>query len=234
MNLRLINNNYLFICLLFFIFVSLQSGNTQNILKTKNVPNPKYIVKPQNFPVMGKWMFNEELKPADWLAMKYKGKLIQEPINVIIIDSVSQSHEEAVKRLIENCAKAGFQIHGGHSAEYRGYIGENFYTQLPSGGGKAFSDNHFNSDNNHGRIFGPYFYINKYYFTAAFSKEDFRNDEHKFDSFIAARDKFTSKMKDNAGYTIEGAFNLDNVYTNNKVFTTGDHDGIAIILHLKK
>jgi hypothetical protein len=203
----------------------------QNIIKTKKILDPGLITEPSGFPTIGKWMLNENFEPADWLKIKYKGKLMQEPINIIIIDSVSNSSEEAINNLLKNCTIAGFTGHGGHSAEYMGYIDGNFYKRLPYGVGKAFSDSKFNLNNNHGRIFGPCFIFDKYYFIGAFSREDFIKNEHLYDSFIIAREKFAQKMNDKTSYHIEKRINLNNKISDDLLLTTGDHDGQAIVLH---
>ncbi len=219
---------YIFICF-FFLYPVLSS--TQNVVNTNKTLDPRLIVEPTGFPPMGKWMLNENFKPADWLGIKYKGKLIQEPINIIIIDSKSSTSDEAISNLLENCSIAGYNSHGGHSSEYTGYIAGSFYKKLPSGVGKAFSDSKFNLNNNHGRIFGPYYINNKYYFVGAFSREDYIKKTHYYDSFIKARENFAQKMKDKANYHFEKRVNLDNKISDDPIFTTGDHDGQAVVLH---
>jgi hypothetical protein len=175
-------------------------------------------------------MIDEKFEPANWLKQKYNNKLMQEPINIIIIDSASLTPDEAINNLIKNCDLAGYISQRGHSAEYMGYIAGNFYSQLPEGFGRAFSDSKFSTNNNHGRIFGPYFSDNKFYFICAFSREDFINNSHKFDSFIKARDNFTQNMNDKTNYHITGKIKLDNQIINDPFLTTGDHDGFAVIL----
>lgn len=219
--------------LIYFIFIFSQICSAQDIIATKKHLNPKSVIKPEGFPSIGKWMLNEKLKPANWLKHKYKGKLLQEPINIIIIDSLAYSAEDAIARLIKSCYDAGFLIRSGHSAEYRGYIAGNFYKQLPTGIGHAFSDAAFDTNNNHGRIFGPYFSKNKYYFIGAFSREEFIGDSHKYNSFIKARNNFAQKMAENTNFKIEGKIDIGNMIVNNPKLTSGDHDGYAIILQSK-
>ena len=59
-----------------------------------------------NMPVMGKWMMNSAGAPANWLGQKYKDKEMREPINLIIIDEVSSSSDEAITRLESACTSA--------------------------------------------------------------------------------------------------------------------------------
>jgi hypothetical protein len=204
---------------------------TKYLVVTGIRPERGHIVEPEGFPEIGKWMFNEHFKPADWLNHKYFGKILFEPINIVIIDSVSKSEDEAVKRLVESCRKAGYHERAGHSAEYMGFIGGNFYKQIPSGIGRAFSDAPFDTDNNHGRIFGPYIDSNRLYFIGSFSREDFFKGSHKFDSFLKARDDFSGKMNDNTIYRVAGKINLFNMIMYDPILTSGDHDGIAVVIH---
>ncbi|MDD5069037.1 MAG: hypothetical protein PHN89_05595, partial [Candidatus Pacebacteria bacterium] len=47
-----------------------------------------------------------------------------------------------------------------------------YYPQLPPERHHAFSNEIAEIDNNHGRIFGPYRYREKYVYVAAFSREN--------------------------------------------------------------
>ena len=226
-------NKFLISTLILSIMISLLLSLSDDDKRNKKIYIDSYIVNPSGYPELGKCMINERYEPANWLDHKLDGKLIQEPINIVIIDYVSRSSGEAVKRLLEACKRSGFQIYGGHSAEYMGYIDGNFYNQLPEGFGKAFSDSKFNSNNDHGRIFGPCLYNNVYYFTGAFSREDFIKGSHRYDSFIKAREVFAKAMDKRSGYQIKDKVNLDNKLINDPVFTSGDHDGQAAVLVIK-
>jgi hypothetical protein len=235
-HIKIKKNNFLLVLkILSFLFClfsfSSQARIFPNLIFTKIHLGAEQIVQPAGFPPIGKWMLNEDFKPADWLRHKYRKKLMHEPINILIIDSKSISPEEAAEHLIDSCKAAGFSSKSGHSFDYKGYIGGDFYRQMPSGIGKAFSDERFTTNNNHGRIFGPYLFNGKYYFTASLSREDFVISFHYFDSFIKARDDFSEKMNENTDYHFAGKINLENaISSDDPKLTTGDHDGQAVII----
>jgi hypothetical protein len=207
---------------------------SQNVIDTRGRINPEQIVEHAGFPVFGKWMLNEHFEPANWLRHKFKNKIMHEPINIILIDSISKSPEEAIKRLMNGCRVSGFLSRTGHSTKYIGYIGGNFYSQMPKGGGKALSDARYNNNNNHGRIFGPHLYLGKYYFTASLSREDYVKKTHVYDSFMKARDDFAQMMNKYSDYRITGKLDMKNMIpASDPVLTSGDHDGMAIILAAK-
>nr|WP_279306623.1 hypothetical protein [Microvirga solisilvae] len=188
---------------------------------------------PQGLPAIGKWMLTAQGVPSDWLGEVYQGKILREPINVIIVDETAVSRNDAVARLLRAAAQAGYPIRLGHSAGYQGMIGGQLYAQLPKGWDDAFSNEVFELSNNHGRIFGPHQMGQAYLFTAAFSRErvdPFRWPGHRFASFNQARDDFAERMSRNAAYKMSDSVSLDNALTDNPKLTTGDHDGNAIIL----
>ncbi len=193
-----------------------------------------YIVKPEDLPALGKWMFDHDQNPASWLGEKYQGKALREPINVVIVDKFADSDYKAKQKLVLNFARAGYRSREGHSGGYRGYIAGHLFGQLPAEDGRAFSNALYLLNNNHGRIFGPHFEKNKYYFIGAFSREivaPLKKVKHQYGSFIRARDDFANKMDKKTVYKIIGYANMNNKIGNDPALTTGDHDGSAVILN---
>lgn len=116
-------------------------------------------------------MIGPDGRIAHWLGEIVGGKALREPINVITVDSVSASPEEAVRRIEAASAAAGYPARIGHSAGYRAVIGDKLIGQIPAHRDSAFSDDLFELTNNHGRMFGPYRFGTSYVFTGAFSRE---------------------------------------------------------------
>ena len=189
--------------------------------------------QPQGYPRIGFWMIAPSGQPANWLGKKYHGKQLIEPINIIIVDSVAVSGEDAKERLIEAMTRAGYPSRTGHSSGYSGYIAGISYSMLPEQKNHSFSNKHPELDNNHGRIFGPHQENDLYYFTGAFSRENIAplgKVKHTFASFNQARDDVAQKLDEKTSYKIKERLKLGNSILNSPFFTTGDHDGRAIIV----
>lgn len=227
------------VMLLFFYSCSEKNKKTDNqkIISNKNSENilPDDIINIPSLPPIGKWMYTADYKYAEWLNEKLNGKILREPVNIIIVDSVSKSDEEAKNNLINNFKTAGFEIRAGHSGGYRGYIENKFYSQLPDKSEHAFSDAPFEENNCHGRIFGPCAINNVYYFTGAFSKEKVvvGIPIHRYDSFIFARNKIAENLNLKTKYKITGSVEMMNRIETDSV-TTGDHDSKSILLSFSK
>ncbi len=187
-------------------------------------------------PTVGKWLISPDGQIAHWLGYKVKGKSFQEPINIILVDGVAKSAEEANARLLSSCVDAGYDNMLGHSSGYFGFIGEKLYGQFPATENRAFSNTFFWTANNHGRVFGPHFFAGKYYYVAAFSREDLdvKTDvKHIYQSFVVARDDFARQLSANSAYQISGKVDLKNGIPNDPVRqTVGDHDGKAVVLEV--
>ncbi|MFA6472575.1 MAG: hypothetical protein WCU00_11085 [Candidatus Latescibacterota bacterium] len=193
------------------------------------------IASPEGFPAIGKWMFQEDMTKARWLGFKWENRILVEPINVIIIDKKSKTSEEARSTLFENLKKAGYLDRSQHSSGYLGYIGGKFYSQLPQEKHHAFSNKIAEKDNNHGRVFGPCSYKGSFIFIAAFSREilgPISKVDHHYGSFNRARDEFAQSLDKKSAYRIVGFLNLNNFIVNSNEYTTGDHDGIAVVVSL--
>jgi hypothetical protein len=195
-------------------------------------PPPETGAHPQGLPQIGKWMFNAQYEPAYWLGELYRGKNLREPINIVIADTVAQSAEEARKHLLQNFKAAGYLVRKGHSTGYRGYIDGVIYEQLPDGKEEAFSDEPFETRNNHGRMFGPHPYRGVWLFIGAFSRESvdlLDKIKHRYVSFNQARDDLSQRLDMKTNYKIKAFLELDNVLISDPTFTSGDHDGIAVL-----
>jgi len=190
---------------------------------------------PQGLPAIGKWMLTAQGVPSDWLGEVYQGRILREPINVIIVDEAAASRDDAVARLLKAAAQAGYPVRFGHSTGYQAVIGAELHAQLPKGWDDAFSDEVFEFSNNHGRIFGPYRWEQAYLFTGAFSRErvdPFRWPGHRYASFNQARDDFAEKLDRSTAYKASGSVPLDNALVDDPTLTTGDHDGRAVVLRV--
>jgi hypothetical protein len=174
---------------------------------------------------------------SDWLGEVYNGKNLREPINVIIVDEGAFSPDDAKSRLLAASARAGYPIRFGHSTGYQGQIGGQLYPQLPKGWDDALSNDVFEVNNNHGRIFGPHKMDQAYVFTGAFSREEvdpFRDPGHRYASFNRARDDFTQRLDLDTSYKVTGFVNLGNALVGDPKLTTGDHDGMAVLVRAGK
>ena len=191
------------------------------------------VATPEGLPAIGKWMLTSKGVPSDWLGEIDRGKNLREPINVIIIDEAASSAEDAKARLLAAAARAGYPVRFGHSTGYQGFIGGQFHAQLPQGRDDAFSNDVFEVSNNHGRIFGPHVMGQTYLFTGAFSREEvdpFRDPPHQYGSFNRARDDFTQRLDRSTAYKVSGFVSLDNALIGDPKLTTGDHDGMAVVV----
>jgi hypothetical protein len=189
----------------------------------------------KGFPAIGKWLYQDDLQKAHWLGLKWEGKNLIEPINVIFVDSVSKNMAESIDQLYKNLKKAGYSDKAHHSSGYIGYLGDRFYPQLPRERHHAFSNEPAELNNNHGRIFGPCRHDGKYIYTAAFSREKIdpvSKIMHHFGSFDRARDELSQKLHKKSAFRIAGFVGMDNAIFNDQEYTTADHDGMAVILVL--
>jgi hypothetical protein len=200
-------------------------------------PSPPDAVRsadlPFELPEIGKWMIAADGGIASWLGMKYRGKDLLEPINVVIYDGIALTGDEAYARLEAAGAAVEFEMREGHSTGYAALVGGSLYGQLPQGKGKAISDASFELANNHGRLFGPVRWKNGWLFTAAFSRESpdlVSKVKHHFASFDRARDAFAWALDKEGTYKVAGFIPLGNAVIGSSEIGTGDHDGLAIYL----
>ena len=201
------------------------------------MPKPADVVTVGGWPAIGKWMIDRHLGPAEWLGARVKGKALREPINVVLVDSVATSADEARARLLEACRAAGYKPREGHSGGYHGYLGGVLFPQLPARVWHAFSNEPFELHNNHGRIFGPFQIKDGWLFIGALSRERFEplaRTEHIYVSFAQAREDFARKLDTRTGYKMAGFVALANSLTDDPALTTGDHDGMAVVLRARR
>ncbi len=194
---------------------------------------PADVAAPAGLPEMGKWMLDHQNRPAGWLGEPYEGRNLREPINLIIVDDIAKSAEQATQRLILNFKEAGFLVREGHSAGYQGYIEGFLYGQIPEGSKVAFADEPFELSNNHGRVFGPHPFQSGWIFIGAASRE--RADpldkvKHRYVSFNQARDAFAQRLDLKTNYKITAFIGLTNAVIGDSSISTGDHDTIAVLL----
>jgi hypothetical protein len=202
---------------------------------------PSDSVALPGFPVIGKWMIDQDGQIAHWLTYIYHGNKLAEPINVIIRVN-RQTDAEAKEALMQATEAAGFKVRPGHSSGYQAILGEERVPQFPDTAGHAFSDRTYLLPNDHGRIFGPVAYQGNFYFIAALSREgenwvgkmlDHNVSLHPYHSFQEARTKFVSDMCRDGRADISGVVNMQNALPLDDERSTGDHDGTATILDLK-
>lgn len=213
------------------------SCNSSNFNRTD--PVAAYLNKDIStnlLPNINGWLYYRNNTFADWLGIKYHSRTLREPINIIIIDSYSDSEQQAIEKLMKECKIVGYEEEYGHSSGYMGVINNKNYYQIPNNKHMAFANKDFFLTNNHGRIFGPAFYNNRYIFIAGFSTEKptmFKGFRHIFISFDKARDDFSFKLNGGNIYKIIGSVELNNV-VNTKTVTTADHDGKGIVLEAQE
>jgi hypothetical protein len=207
----------------------------QQIFAPARKPPLSEIAVVEGLPPVGKWMYQHDFQKAHWLGVPWEGKTLFEPVNLLFADAVSKSPNEAISRLTGNLRKAGYTERKHHSSGYIGYIDRSFYTQLPRADHFAFANEIAEVPNNHGRIFGPCLVEGKYYFIGAFSREGINpmaKIRHKYESFNRARDDLAGKLDKKSGYKIVRYVDLHNTVVGDALSTTGDHDGIAVLLEL--
>lgn len=197
--------------------------------------NAADLVQPPGLPLLGMWMIDPDGSPAHWLGESIAGKALREPINVVFVDGSARSVEDAKARLVAALAAAGYPSRMGHSSGYKGCIGGALHPQLPEERDHAFSNAPYEFTNNHGRVFGPYRHEGAYVFIAGFSRESvdvLANPKHQYVSFNQARDDVAQKLDRQSAYRIAGYENLKNVLIGDPAVTTGDHDGVAVVLRM--
>lgn len=192
---------------------------------------------PPGLPPIGKWMLAPDDAPARWLNQIYHGKNLREPINLILVDRAAKSLGDATNRLLRAMSAAGFPQRIGHSHGYSALIGGVRCGQFGDGRSTAFADEPFELNNNHGRIFGPFVFNGAYVFTAAFSREKIdplARLKHEFLSFNHARDVLAQQLEWYTPFKRTGFVPLQNALLDAPALTTGDHDGIALLLEARE
>jgi hypothetical protein len=195
------------------------------------------VIRGFELPEIGKWMIASDGRIASWLGLRYRGKELREPINVIVYDAFAKTGEEAYARLEAAAAVEEFEMRPGHSVGYSALVGGIAFEQLPLGKGHAISDGPFEFANNHGRIFGPLRWKEGWLFTAAFSREHtdvVTKVKHHYLSFNRARDAFAWALDREGTFAVAGFISLANAIVGSPEIGTGDHDGLAVFLSAVK
>ncbi len=200
--------------------------------RTLGDPTGSEVAKVEGLPGIGYWMLDSKGEVANWLGIRATGKRVAEPINVIIVDRFSPDAQSATLMLEKALSENGFPGRGGHSKGYEAIIGGARCPELLVGSKATFSDGSFLSENDHGRIFGPFDSGKGFVFVAAFSRErpDTFRMRHVLVSFNVARDIVAGALKASGSYQIEGFVPLGNALFWSPTRTTWDHDGNAVLV----
>ncbi|VEG58308.1 peptidase S15 [Mycolicibacterium aurum] len=200
------------------------------------VPSPADQVATE-YGDIGKWMLQPDGEIADYGTLPYEGRIVLEPINVIIVDPTSKSALGATWKLSAAMRRAGFPPRIGHSTGFRALIDEQRYRQQPRGLLLGYSDDFFLVDNNHGRLFGPdpVETAAGFVWSGAFSTEELvffgGLPRHAYVSSNTARAALAAQLVASGQARVEDMVSLDNSY-NTDTTTTGDHDGYAVVVVL--
>ena len=185
---------------------------------------------------IGKWLLEPGGQVSDFGGQSLGGKALIEPVNVIILDPTSTSTKQAAGKLNAELSLAGFPAQPLHSTGFHAIVGDETFSQRPTGILEAFSDNFFLLPDDHARAFGPALVPDGtgYVWTVAASREQFGLfgilPTHTYVSYTAARDELASRLI-LSGATLVGIVPLSNAY-DSSTQTTGDHDGYAIVIRL--
>jgi hypothetical protein len=213
------------------------SGSRDPVILSNPWISGANLATPPDLPEIGKWMLGSDGAAAHWLGERFRGKGLREPINVVIVDEAARDAAEATARVLAAAQAAGYPVRMGHSTGYGAVIGGQLYAQLPRGRDDAFSNDPFEISNNHGRVFGPHQAGGAFVFIAAFSREEvdpFRSPGHRYASFNRARDDFTQRLDGATPFKVSGFVPLDNAIIGDPAVTTGDHDGVAVLVRAGK
>ncbi len=209
--------------------------------QTPGAATPVDCATPVGLPSIGLWMVAPDGLPARWLGEVYRGKQLREPINVLIVDRAAASADAAKLRLLSALVSIGYPDRFGHSDGYQALIGGVWHPQFITKKEHAFSDAPFELDNNHGRVFGPAAFgpggaagdRRAFLFVASFSRENIdpiTRIKHRYHSFNRARDDVSQRLHYLTNFAISAFVGLDNTLIGDEQTSTGDHDGIAVLL----
>jgi len=204
-----------------------------SVLMSDFRPPETEMVQPDGYPPLYKWMLAPNLEPAHWLGARVSGKELVEPLNVVIVDRLSKNPEDARRTLEGALAQAGFPMRVGHSSGYFAFLDGRLQPQFPASPHRAFSNEPFEFPNDHGRVFGPVFMAGRFVFVAGFSREGISpmgKVKHRYVSFNRARDRVADRLDQLTAFKRNGFLDLRNVLAGDLAHTTGDHDGLAVVL----
>ena len=215
--------------------VELTRRDVEDAFVTPAVPSPGDVAHTP-YGDVGTWLLQPDGQISTYGGVPHDGKTVLEPINVIIIDPTATSAAQSTARLDAAMTRAGFPAQPIHSFGFSGLIDGTKYGQQPAGLAQAFSDNFFLFPNDHGRMIGPAPAAadTGYVWTGAFSTEALNPANpftHQYVSYDIARAELVRRLVASGGATVVGRVPLGNA-VNDGTFTTGDHDGYAIVLQL--
>lgn len=213
---------------------------------------------------IGLWMYKEQRFArdaiADWLQVPYQERELLEPINVLWVDPVASSEEEAKDNIVEFLDECAFDREGD---VFFGLVPKHSSGYYASYGTDVWKSQHDQDDawvegflggefpNNHGRIFPAFRALSTagapVYMTAgAFSREGGlgspfllglncafnRENCHPYRSFNEARNALNCGA---LGWSETGAFDFGNRYpvSLGLSFSTGDHNGVLVFEHTR-
>lgn len=220
--------HYLLLCLFVFsvtVWTACKKDEKKSICKEVSADVAALI------PEIGGFMLDSnQINPATWLGRPQEdGRLIQEPINLILIDQSAGSETEAIQNLVTAFTQAGFGPRYGHSDGYWGKIAGSLFGQQPQIKDHAFSDYMWVFSNNHARIFGPYTNGDTYLWIGSSSRE--KGIAHDYVSFEKSRTAMVKGLSNLPGISNAGCLFLDNKIDNASI-STGDHNGYASVIIL--
>ena len=182
---------------------------------------------------VGKWMIAPDNKVASFQGYKVGDRSLREPVNIVLLDKLARTPQEAAARLLSAMNAAGYPARSGHAgSSYRAMIGAQFYPAQPTGNTEAFSDGAWWRSNNRGWLFGPAPVAGGYLWTGSFCREDYQviSAIHQaYNSFAAARDDLAARLTTAGTFKQATTLNLENAL-NTPTLTTDDHDGQAALL----
>jgi hypothetical protein len=215
--------------------VTTAQPNAAAPVATVGVPSPADVAH-TIYGDVGTWLLQPNGQIANYGGVPHDGKTVLEPINVIILDPTSTSAAQSAARLDAAMIRAGFPAQPIHSTGFLATINGLTYGQQPTGFLQAFSDNFFLFPNDHGRMFGPAPAADGtgYVWTGGFSTEQLNPANpftHQYVSSDIARAELARRLVASGAATVIGVVPLGNAYDDG-TFTTGDHDGYAVVLQL--
>jgi hypothetical protein len=210
---------------------------------------------------IGVWMHRapvfERGAVADWLGIPYLGKELLEPINVLWVDPLARSEDEARDNVVAFLDRCGFDREGNvffgeiprHSSGYYASYGTGIWREQYDPD-DAWVERRFLRgivDSNHGRIFPSHAVLSArgqsvYFTSGAFSREGplgtlgsgaeclfARERCHPFRSFNEARDALNCGARGWSVHAPRADFANRYPPSLGLSFSTADHDGVLVL-----
>ena len=217
--------------LLFSALITAWADNVTPVT-TEQSPSPQDSVNTA-YGLIGKWMIAPDSQIARFQGYEVGERALREPINIVLLDKVARTPQEAVARLISAMKAAGYPARNGRpGSSYKSMIGAQLYPAQPTDSKEAFSDGAWWRSNNRGWLFGPAPVAGGYLWTGSFCREDYQviSAIHQaYQSFETARDDLATRLTAAGTFRQLTTLNLENAL-NTPTLTTDDHDGQAALL----